>query len=599
MNFFLEPKMSLNFRSRAEMQVEKERNFSKMCESRAFLNYCLKGNYSAMKSMLRQDPELFHCVNDANQTPLEIAILEGHTNVVECLYKSHRKETNKLLKEHPRIFFEALEREMVEFVEAIASSMPAILETTNSYGENATFVACKTFNLSIIKHFYKLNPELIKHKNKDKQTPFAYVASQNDHGYPVLEWMIRNCNYEIANSSDAKALCDHLHTNMFFDETLLLKAITEESLPNFLPHLKSLFACLEQEEVVEHLTRLLAPYPEGFYYEPKPLELLEGDDLIEFCNAHIPEPAGEKNPFKSLRRLFFCIKKTEYIALMSFDGTRATQEQVSQQKRQDLTECAGLFGKVKQETQFKNAYLIRILKHLAAYLKTREGSKEKIVFLKDLCAAAPYCYTHYSTILRSIYSRISGDQAFGQMQVRLDAPDKVFETKLTQFLKKKFCEQLLRMHGDWNVHCTALAVRFLKEENLPVPCEAIIDDEIHLTPSLLLFRQELFNIEFEEEHEEMVNVEAILYEDTKDKYIQLVNEKLLSLDFIYNLTLDFLTQGLGEEDSAVFLAQFVAWCESKHLSVHRILRYKQEDVYQVKKTGVLEILSKFPKLIKV
>ena len=129
---------------------------------------------------------------------------------------------------------------MVAFVEAVASSTPALLESTNVYGENAVFIACKTFNLSIVKHFHKLNPELIKLKNEDKQTPFAYVAAQKDLGYPVLEWMIRHCNYEINNSSDASALCDHIHTNMFFDEKLLLKALTEESLPNFLPHMKSL-----------------------------------------------------------------------------------------------------------------------------------------------------------------------------------------------------------------------------------------------------------------------------------------------------------------------------------------------------------------------
>ena len=132
-----------------------------------------------------------------------------------------------------------------------------------------------------------------------------------------------------------------------------------------------------------------------------------------------------------------------------------------------------------------------------------------------------------------------------------------------------------------------------------MPYEAIIDDEIHLMPSLLLFRQELLHIPFEDENEEMLNVEAILYEDTKDKYIELINEQLITLDFIYNITLNFLTEGLSSEGSGAFLAQLVAWCESKNLSVHRVLRYKEEDVYLVKKTGILEILSKFPKLIVV
>jgi hypothetical protein len=217
-----------------------------------------------------------------------------------------------------------------------------------------------------------------------------------------------------------------------------------------------------------------------------------------------------------------------------------------------------------------------------------------MTFLKDLTAAAPHCYTHYSTVLRSIYSRITGDVLLSRMHVD-EGYSSAFEHKLSAFLKQAFCRKLRDIHGSMNIHCHYLAQQFLKEENYPLPEEPIMDEQVHLAATLLLFRQEKLGIAFEEEDENIVQSDQLLYEDTKRLYFAILDQDLLNQAFIFEQTLNLLIEGLSSENSENFLAHLTTWLESKKISTHAVLRLNDSGDYIIRRSGVLEILSRMPR----
>jgi hypothetical protein len=148
-----------------------------------------------------------------------------------------------------------------------------------------------------------------------------------------------------------------------------------------------------------------------------------------------------------------------------------------------------------------------------------------------------------------------------------------------------------------NIHCHFLVQRFLKEENYPLPEEPIIDEQAHLAATLLLFRQEKLGIAFEEEDEDIVQSDQLLYEDTKRLYFAMLDKDLLNQAFIYEQTLNLLIEGLSSEKPENFLAHLTTWLESKKISAHAVLRLSDSGDYMIRRTGVLEILSRMPKKI--
>ncbi len=582
-------------RSMQELLIEKERYFAQVQERSNFFCHCEKGCLKKIKKYLKSDPELIDIKNEENLTVLEVLITNRHHAVLEHLLLWNPVKISSLIKEKPAIFFLAIESGLVNLVETLTSLDKDLLKIKNEEEENLFFSACKSFNLRLMKHFHALSPGLIKTKNLKKETPFSFLACSKDEGSSCFIWFLKHTTYQISSSEEALAFYENMRSNFFFEEALILKVLNLNTLSYFLPLIKGFERAVKSDRVLQHIQDLLDPYPNNFFYEPQGEEVFEGEDLIRFCTTQIPDVLSVGNPFQALHRLFFCIKKADYVAQMTFGSTKVSTKAVKEQKKQDLQECRSLFHKIKNETHFRKTYLVRILKHLSCHLKTAEGSKEKIMFLKDLTAAAPHCYTHYSTILRSIYSRISQDEVFSSAQVRSDSEASMFENSLRLFMKQAFCKKLREIHGSMNVHCQYLVQKFLKEENYPLAEAPILDEEQHLMPTLMLFRQEKLEILFEDEDESIVDDDLVLYEDTKRLYFDLLEENLLNLDFLYNNTLQFLMEKLSEENPGLFLSHLTEWLQQKNIGIHSLLKYSDSGEYRIKRSGILAILSKFPK----
>ena len=114
----------------------------------------------------------------------------------------------------------------------------------------------------------------------------------------------------------------------------------------------------------------------------------------------------------------------------------------------------------------------------------------------------------------------------------------------------------------------------------------------------MLFRQELLGIDFTNEDPEYLNSEELLFEDTKIRYKLWLKERVLNLEFIFQITAKFILDELCKPNSEVFLQNFTAWLTEKNIKSHSVLSY-DEDGYKLRKEGVLKILSKFPKRIEI
>jgi hypothetical protein len=590
--------MTLSIRAKQEALIQKEHSCEHTSKKSRFFSYCSTGCIKKITKYLNLNPELIDLKNEENETVLEVLVRCKHETVLNHLLTWNGGKISSLVKSMPSLLFLALESDLVEFVERLTNVDSDLSNVKNETKENLFFSSCKRLNLRLMQHFYHLNPALIQTKNSNNQTPFLCLAESKRVGRLCFTWLLNHTTYQIRSQEEALAFYN-LFSDRCLEETLLLKVLNFESLSYFLPFIKGFQKVVKSARVQEHMQDLLKPYPEDFFYEPQGEEVFEGDELIQFCTARIPEELSVRNPFKALHSLFFGIKKVDYVAQMAIGSERISRRAVNTQKKQDLQECKSLFSKIKNESEFRKKYLVKILKHLVVHLQKPESLHERLIFLNDLTAAAPHCYTHYSTIIRSIYSRISQDEVFSATQVKSDSQATMFDNSLRIFLKQAFCKKLREIHGTMNIHCQYLVQKFLREENYPISEAPIFDEDHYLMATLILFRQEKLGIAFENEDTAIIQQDQLLYEDTKRLYFEFLKENLLHLDFLFNNTLDFLKNELLQENPGPFLLQLTAWLELKKMGVHALLKYSDRGEYMIKRSGVLDLLSKYPKRFKL
>lgn len=562
-----------------------------------FLNCCALGDIRNFKKFLSFDPSLLYLKNFKGESVLEIIVKSRQSILLDYLSLHEKLAVKDTLKDQPELLFLAFEQQMIVFIEHVTETNKELLYVLNAEKENLFLAACKAKNLRLMKHFYHLDHGVFKVRDAHKQTPFTLLLAHHASQPECLTWLTHHTKYTIRHTNEAQAFAEYVQSQGRSWELLFPKIVNKSTLHLFIPYIQLWLSSLENEDVNKYLEKLIAPYPNDFFYKPTEGEALEGEDLIRFCDAQIPDEMTIQNPFKDSIRQFLSIKKIEYVAQMSFDDRKISRKEANKQKMEDLRKCRSLFRKVKDFSDFQKKYLVKILKHLAVYMRTKPGADERIIFLKDFVAAEPYCATHISTVFRSIYSRISGNEVFSSRQVKSDNPAQIFQDKISKYFKEALCSKLREENGDLNIHSQYIVQKLLKEGDYPLTEDPIIDDE-NLVPKLLLFRQELLGIDFTNEDPEYLNSEELLFEDTKIRYKLWLKERVLNLEFIFQITAKFLLDELCKPNSEVFLQNFTAWLTEKNIKSHSVLSY-DEDGYKLRKEGVLKILSKFPKRIEI
>ena len=229
-------------------------------------------------------------------------------------------------------------------------------------------------------------------------------------------------------------------------------------------------------------------------------------------------------------------------------------------------------------------------------MKKEKNPSETLTYLSDLASCSGHCYTHFSTVIHSIYVRLTGDQGVNQ-EHQAELPYQRFEDKIKKQFSLKIQTETTAYLQSQDAHVAALLHSFFVEARLPVETEAMIDSQKFAAS--LSVRSEILKQNLSEEDLLYVESDEDFIEETKEAFLEMFRSKHLNLKFMNQTLSDFLYHGLNELQDPAFLLELTDWLEQKRISTHEILKFKRDGSYRVRKKGVCKLLKKFPKVIQL
>lgn len=300
-----------------------------------FLNCCAEGDIKNFKKFLSLDPGLLYLKNTKGESVFEILVKSRQSILLDYLSLHEQVAVKDALQNQPELLFLALEQNMIAFLERVTETNKEFLKVSNAAKDTLFLAACKAKNLRLMKHFYHLDHAVFKVRDAQKQTPFtcllAHYASQPE----CLTWLTHHTKYTIRHTGEAQAFADYVQSQGRSWELLFSKIVSKSTLHLFIPYVQQWLVDFENEDQKKQLEKLIEPYPNDFFYKPTEGEALEGEALIRFCEAHIPDEMTIQNPFKDSIRQFLSIKKIEYVAQMSFGDKKISRKEANNQKMED------------------------------------------------------------------------------------------------------------------------------------------------------------------------------------------------------------------------------------------------------------------------
>lgn len=306
----------------------------------------------------------------------------------------------------------------------------------------------------------------------------------------------------------------------------------------------------------------------------------------------------------------------------------AKRLEAKQMRGNQFSLCASFLDRIAQETpdksipvgqeEFYYRHLRRILKHLVLYLESARDSKkgfkeECFTDLGEIQKVSGTCYPNYSTLLHSMYGRISQDVSFVEKASEEDLPSQHFLSQMIAFYREKIKNKALSYLDGEDTHVASVLQRFFRDEN--IPCEVETIAYAHEVPALLDIRARILKVE-NISAQRMTDLQV--YNATKALFIRKFNSEVNSIRFIYEGLEEFLLKNLNGRRSSDFLEKLRDWLEDKKIPAHALLdcnevpvseglpvragevvSVKTKLVYAIKPEGFPKLLEKLPKVIQL
>lgn len=392
-----------------------------------------------------------------------------------------------------------------------------------------------------------------------------------------------------------------------FDFNYFERIITEETLHLFVSHLEFLIKKCDYGRIRDLLISKRKLFPESFFKSLSQAPLLEQDALAAYYNERIHDVKEVVNPYKSLRSIFYTTLKTDFFAKVDrFKSEKDRRTQAGLHKEEEIKQVHRLFKAIslkkedasipKGKEKLYYLHLERILKHLAIYLEKVKNPNETLTYLNDLASCSGHCYTHFSTVIHSIYVRLTADDGVNQAH-QADLPYERFEDKF----RTAFSERIKRETASYlqfqDAHVAALLHTFFNEERLPVGAEPMLDSQKFAAS--LAVRLEILNETLSEDHLFYLESDEEFIEETKEAFLNMFRNKHLNLKFIHETLIDFLDQGLNKTQDPTFLLELTDWLEQKRISAHDLIKFKTDGTYRLRSRGVCKLLMHLPKMVNL
>lgn len=565
-----------------------------------FFACCRNGDLEGAKKIFRINPSCLNFTTRDDKSPLQVALLSEQFDIASWI---RRKDSSAIaeLKEDKWFCFSLVYSKKLASIVWLISTDETFTQMVNINGKPLGFAICETLDPDFIDQVYAADPKIIEQTHLS-QTVLSLFCENEHTGYPALSWLIEKSQYQLKSTSDGYCLVEYARRFAFFNQKFFLSFFKSHSVYYLFPYLNELSEVIRDESLAKAFTEVSQKYCKKITFSQIESKKLEGDELVSFYDSSIPDVPEIKNPFKKLLRLFMLIKKVTYAA--SFGEQESHPRKVWQQRKfQEIKKCKDLFNAIRHhkpdesvpigKESFYYGYLQKILKHLSVYLQQQEHFDERINFLRDLSQASGHCYTHFGTIIRSIYTRIKGCEEFYEVEQASENLGVIFLSDLKQHLKRQIIREIQRNIGDQDIHVFFIIQKIFSDLSIPFFMETIVDHEVHFTASLIYMRQTLLNIAFEETGD-LAYDETELYEDTKAKFVEKFLNHLQNPFFLFKQIAVFLDDHLKKEGHEKFLASLVAYLEREEIPSHKVLSYSDEGVIELKRRGLLKILAKLP-----
>jgi hypothetical protein len=576
-------------------------------QKREVIRFCERGDLKSLRRFLGKNRDLDSIKTPEGLNLFQVCLINKKFDLASYLLINYPDMEEEEVEEFGHFGFYLYQRGMHDELHEIIKVYPSFLKNKDESGESLFFKAFIDAEFLICETALRLMPTLIRSKNIEGKGLLRAAIDLHPNLQGHIDWLFERANYIPRKGREIDQLVEFIKQTDEFDFNYFERIITEETLHMFVSHLDFLINKCDIWRIRDFLTSKRKLFPESFYGPLSKSPLLEQDALAAYYNEKIKDVKEIQNPYKSLRSIFYTTLKTDFFAKVErFDSEKDRRAQAGACKDEEIKQVHRLFKAIsckKQDASIPQGreklyyfHLERILKHLAIYLKKEKNRSETLTYLSDLASCSGHCYTHFSTVIHSIYVRLTGDQGVNQ-EHQAELPYQRFEDKIRKQFSVKIQAETAPYLQSQDAHVAALLHAFFIEARLPVETEAMIDSQKFAAS--LTVRSEILKENLSEEDLLFVESDEDFIEETKEAFLEMFRSKHLNLKFMNQTLIDFLDQGLNELQDPAFLLELTDWLEQKRISAHDIIKFKRDGTYHVREKGVCKLLKKFPKVIQL
>lgn len=548
-------------------------------------------NTSLTQKLLEVAPSIpFTGAQDAPNLMHEISSLEGTLPLFKLLYEKKPHVVRNQLKEKNEYgrtpFLNACHCGNLELAKAFYELQKDSLLAKDNNGKNAMHHACQFGSIEFVQWIYSIDPTLLFEKSTQKEPKYPFNLTSDPD---IANWLLKEVTLTVDDPLKAEFFSLFHH---YLDQETVEKTFFSDAFELLLPH-KNLYYQPSQK-----LTEFLHDFNK---HKVVPVVIkkqvsLKGDALVEFYNQKIPDIEYEHADQKILSA-FYGISDEAYLAsLNAGEDETFTLEEAKEKKLKDIEGTKVVLNKItnnaadaavpKGKEPLYYEHLKRILKYLAKELETA-SVEDKLTYLDDL-VFGNMCYTHYSTVLHNVYTRITEDSLFAEVSLSEDDPAKRFENGMLIALGDRIKKHTRKYLEHYNVHDAALYRRMLEESGIPHVLPDLIDQKEQEDAALTRMYSTQFGYE-------TPAIYDTTYETVKKKTIEnFFSAHVHSVETYLTLT-KFIENGLSSQNpnQGPFLSELTEWLTKAEIQIDEILDF------EVTQSGKVEYTLKHPQLVKV
>ena len=593
----------------SELQRKNERYFAfefKRHQRLALFEWIEEGDLSELKRAIKENPEWIHTQNKRGEGLLFCALKVEKYEIVLWLMK-HLERNHLDVFNDGFIPFALYADGLIAQLFFILEQEPSLIHFQNSKGKTLFHLGCRDGNHVLIERLLSLDQSVVFDTDHEGRSGLHIAFRSKIQNREMIRFLVIEKEMKIHSEDEFKAYVNAVISFRVFDEDVFIALLNQESLKFFFKELDLFSGFVKSEKAKTHLEMFRQQFPCNVRYEPKKEESLHGEDLIRFYDKKIPDVKEFSSPYEKLKNLFFSLTKTDYVAQMSLGSEDLiSKNKAKKQRKMDQKAFLSLFNAIEKRKPDvaipfgkENLYyphLEKILKHVAKHLHKGKNKEENFVFLKDFVACSQVCYTHFSTVIHSMYVRVSQDSKFHEVQQKDENPSDRFFSKLAHFYKSKVVADLSRLFQEEDIHVIATLQKILVEGGYPIFGEKVIDRENMELGAIIQIREQILDIDEQDTLQLLMSDEKDLYAETKKGVLRLIYPQFSKVSFFYETLKAFLNEGLNKEGSENFLYELIAWLESVGIdNAHKLLKYNKNETYTLKDKGLMLILQKMPK----